>query len=72
MGWLTLVGFATKLLGSVMQFLKTAQLLNAGEARGRQKMLQNTVETLDQARRARRDPDKRERVHNRLKDKRPF
>ena len=72
MGWLTLAGWATKLLGSLMEFLKTAQLLNAGEARGRQKMLQNTVETLDQARRARRDPNKRKRVHDRLKNKHPF
>ena len=66
MGWLSLAGFGAKLLGSLMEFAKTAQLLNAGEARGKQKMLQNTIETLDQARRARRSPTARGRVLNRL------
>jgi hypothetical protein len=72
MGWLTLAGWVTKLLGSLMEVIKTAQLLDAGEARARQKMLQETVDTLDQARMARRDPNKRKWVHDRLKDKLPF
>lgn len=67
--WLTLAGWATKLAGCLMEFIKVEQLLDAGEARARQKALQDTVDALDRARRARRDPAKRKRVLDRLRGK---
>ena len=69
MGWLTLAGWVTKLAGCLMEFVKAEQLLDAGEARARQKALSDTVDALDRARRARRDPDKRKRVLDWLRGK---
>ena len=71
MGWLTLAGWVTKLAGCLMEFIKAEQLLDVGEARARQKALQDSVDALARARHARRDPDKRKRVHDRLKNKHP-
>jgi hypothetical protein len=66
MAWLWLAKTVASALNCLFEFIRTEQLLSAGEIRARQKALQDICDVLDRARRARRDPSKRFRVLARL------